>query len=814
MATQPSISAMARVFKLEANRQNQSPKRVLVVDDDPISRKITAHVFGTAGCIVRTAQDGIEALSMVKEDIPDLMIIDLIMPYLKGDRLCQIIREMEPLREVRLAILSGVAAEAALDPRQFGADACIAKGDPNFSTILLDLLHLENRSAAPGMDQAPSRKRKLSKRTATEELLAVQHRLEFILENMVEPLFEFSDSGRIVFANQSAVALSGLSEYKLLGSDFLDLFSPFHAGRIRSALENQKTAPVEIGESDPVVLNNRMVAGRLVPFTINEHRTMIAMLRDVTDRRQAEKALERSRAGFHDIVEKNADGILVLDAGNHVVRYANSMAGAFVRRSVAQLVGQPFPLPAPSDLPAEIDIFRPGIGEIGIAEMRMVSTEWETRPARLITLSDITPRKQLEHGLKAAKQVAEQANRSKSDFLANMSHELRSPLNALLLLAQDLKNNRNGNLSADQIESVGLIHKSGTILLQLINDILDFSKIEAGRMDVYVTEVQLAALVDHARSLYHHVAESKGLELHFTVDEALPDTICTDHQKMEQILRNLITNAIKFTAQGGVRVEFLRPSSDPMLPGWLDPANTIAVTVTDTGIGIPEGSREAIFDAFKQADGSTSRGYGGTGLGLSISKKLANLLGGEICLTRTDAKGSVFTLYIPENIDLSNGDPCRPESDYHRREANDAGAVFSRETEPEGHAAAYRILAGKKVLVVDDEARNLFSLTKILEGRGLIVHKAIDGHKALSLLENEPNVDFVLMDILMPEMDGYETIRRIRKVESFKKLPIIALTANAMDGVREKCLSAGADDYLSKPVAVGKLLDAMRRLAT
>ena len=793
------------------NRQNQNPKRVLVVDDDPISRKITAHIFSTAGCIVETARDGIEALAMVKDDIPDMMTIDLIMPYLKGDRLCQIIREMEPLREVKLVILSGVAAEAALSPSEFGADACIAKGDPNFSTALLDLLHRQNGSLAPVVADARTDRRKLTGRTATKELLSAQYRLEFILQNMVEPLFEFTENGLIVFANQSAVALSGVSEYELLGSGFLDLFSTEHAGRIRTAFERQKGATVEIPEDDPAVLNGRMVAGRLVPFTSDEHQTRIAMLRDITDRKRAEKALERSRADFHDIVEKNADGILVLDARTHRVQYANPKAGAFLGRPARQLMGQPFDLPIPTDNSMEIDILRPGTGERGTAEIRMIPTAWENRPARLITLNDITPRKQLEHGLKAAKQVAELANQAKSEFLANMSHELRSPLNALLLLAQDLQNNKDGNLTANQIESVELIHKSGTILLQLINDILDFSKIEVGRMDVYVTEVKLADLVDHTYSLYRHVAENQGLELKFVIDYTLPDTIRTDRQKLEQILRNLITNAIKFTHQGTVTVEFLRPADGEDLPAQLDPEKTIAITVTDTGIGIPAECRDAIFDAFMQADGSRSRRYGGTGLGLSISKKLAELLGGDICLVSTDAGGSKFGLYVLEELQVPTDRLNQDEPGDHRKDSNPAAAVFSREDPSEGSAGDYKMLAGRKVLVVDDEARNLFSIAKVLEGHGLIVVKAIDGRKALACLEKEPGIEFVLMDIMMPGMDGFETIRRIRTCELFENLPIIALTAKAMADDRANCLAAGADDYLSKPVALGQLLETMKR---
>ncbi len=794
------------------NPLDRNCKSVLVVDDDPISLSVTANIFSSAGCIVRTAHDGIEALAMIKDEMPDLMAIDLIMPYLKGDRLCQIVREMAPPQQVRLAIISGLAYEADLDPAQFGADVCIAKGSPDYSCVLLDLLDQEKGPCAPPIAEMKRLREKPTQRTTTRELFSLQHRLEFILQNMVEPLFEFAEDGRIVFANQSAVVLAGVAEHQLLGSDFTALFTPFRAGKIRKALEENKAATVEIREDDPGVINGRMVAGRLVPFTADGHHTVIAVLRDITDHMLAEKALERSRAGFHDVVEKNADAILVLDAQDHVVRYANPMAALLLERTVQQLVGQPLALPTTADFPMQIDILRPSTGGRGTGEMRMVGTLWENRPALLITLSDITARKQLVHGLQTAKQAAEQANRAKSEFLANMSHELRSPLNALLLLAQDLENNRGGNLTADQIESVALIHSSGTILLRLIEDILDFSKIEVGRMDVYVAEVKVADVVHHTRSLYGHVAWNKGLDLEFVSDEGLPETIRTDRQKLEQILGNLISNAIKFTPQGRITVELLRPLADVKLPARLNPAETIAIAVTDTGIGIPAASRERVFDAFVQADGSTSRKYGGTGLGLSISRKLAKLLGGDVSLTRTGANGSQFTLFIPEDLKLPANQQNQRGPGQRREGDKYEAAVCAWNNGSKKPAQTDEMLVGKKVLVVDDEARNLFSIAKFLEGQGLIVRKAIDGRKALALLEKEADVDVVLMDIMMPEMDGCETIRRIRKFEAFENLPIIALTAKAMDDDRDQCLSAGADEYLSKPVAAGQLLDTMKRL--
>lgn len=333
-------------------------------------------------------------------------------------------------------------------------------------------------------------------------------------------------------------------------------------------------------------------------------------------------------------------------------------------------------------------------------------------------------------------------------------------------------------------------------------------------MDVYAAGAKLAELVDRIRALYRHVAQSKGLALEFVVDDALPETIFTDCQKLEQIIRNLIANAIKFTPDGSITVEFLRPSSDPLLPSWLDPATAIAIAVSDTGTGISDSHRDQIFEAFIQADGSISRKYGGTGLGLSISRKLAKLLGGDICLASTNAKGSRFVIYLPENLNDSANQQKRYPPKNRIEDADDAVAAASGENATQEPDEAYKMLAGRKVLVVDDKVRHLFSITKVLEGYGLRVRKAINGQKALALLEKEPGIDIVLMDIAISGKDGCEIIRRIRSFELFEKLPIIVLSGIVAQGGRAECLSAGADDYLPKPVAARQLLDAMKRLVT
>jgi signal transduction histidine kinase/CheY-like chemotaxis protein len=687
-----------------------------------------------------------------------------------------------------------------------------------------------------------------------------------------------------------------------------------------------------------------------------------------------------------------------------------------------------------------------------------------------------------------AKQLA-LTSKYKSEFLANMSHELRTPLNSLLILSDQLSKNPEGNLTPKQTEFAKTIHSSGNDLLMLINDILDLSKIESGTVVVDAGELRLADLHGYVERTFRHVAESKGVEFTIELRPDLPKAVFTDSKRLQQVIKNLLSNSFKFTHQGRVML-MVEPARD----GWspenddLNRAPTVlAFSVSDTGIGISQDKQQIIFEAFQQADGSTSRKYGGTGLGLAISREISRLLGGEIRLFSSPGKGSTFTLYLPQTYvpqksprklpgivedsrlaasprrDLAavsveieypklvnevgddretihSGDPillivendlafarvlldaarekgfkglvtslgaaalamvrdympaamtldiCLPdidgwrvlerlksdletrhipvcvvstEEDQERAMAAGALSVFSkpfktkesleqlldtirdfvdrpvkdlllvglpadkrehildsigsediRVTSVEGgkdalailgqrridcmvidgdlrdmtshalvggiqrgtsplalpvilysdgppenglglptargslvtvrHAGSPerlldqtafflhapvrmlpdakrqvleglyhtdRVLAGKKVLIVDDDIRNIFALTSILEWRNMEIVSAETGRGAIRSLQDDPEIDIVLMDIMMPEMDGIDTMRAIRKIPAFKSLPIVAVTAKAMKGDREKCIEAGAWDYLSKPVDTDQLLSVLR----
>jgi CheY-like chemotaxis protein/signal transduction histidine kinase/HAMP domain-containing protein len=720
-------------------------------------------------------------------------------------------------------------------------------------------------------------------------------------------------------------------------------------------------------------------------------------------------------------------------------------------------------------------------------ELQQTNEQLEQKAQQLAERNVEVERKnqEIEQARRALEEKATElalTSKYKSEFLANMSHELRTPLNSILILGQQLGDNADGNLSARQVEFARTIHGAGTDLLNLISDILDLSKIESGTVSVDAEEIYFTSILEMVARPFRHEAESRGLAFDLTLDPLLGRSMITDSKRLQQVLKNLLSNAFKFTGAGGVSltVAAVDRGWSPDHPVLRHAPSVVAFEVTDTGIGIPPEKQKIIFEAFQQADAGTSRKYGGTGLGLAISRELANLLGGEIQLRSAPGVGSIFTLFLPlkyagapaavlaspplltegelrgldarllaerpeepvlddrnaiapgdSTILIVEDDPryarvvanlarasgfkalvssrgadalalareYRPtaisldvflpdmlgwtvlsqlkqdpqtrhipvqivtlEEDWRHGLARGAFAFMTKPTTTEGLAAAlgrikafaqprrkrllvvednpaeqlgisellghddvdiaivgtgaeamesllqepadcmvldlklpdmsgfevlerigaeeklrdlpvvvftgrelsaeedarlhsmarsvvvkgvesperlldetalflHRVvfdlpadkqrmlerlhssdedLVGQTVLLVDDDARNIFALSSVLERRGMRMLTATTGSEAISLIESAPSVAIVLMDIMMPGMDGYETMQTIRANPRFRRLPIVALTAKAMKGDREKCLEAGASDYLAKPVNTEQLLSALR----
>jgi len=381
----------------------------------------------------------------------------------------------------------------------------------------------------------------------------------------------------------------------------------------------------------------------------------------------------------------------------------------------------------------------------------------------------------------------EKASKYKSEFLANMSHELRTPLNSIILLSKLLTQNQNQTLDEKDVEKTAVINRAGNDLLLLINDILDLSKIESGHMELEYSSVSSHELITEIKGLFASLAEEKNIK--FIIEDNFNSNFNTDKTKLLQVLKNLLSNAFKFTKDGSVSL-LIHPNFSN---------NKLILEVKDSGIGIPSDKLDTIFEAFKQVDGSISREFGGTGLGLSISKTIVELMHGDIRVESVLGEGTSFivTLALVEDTTIS-APQVAPKSEEKSFASPTQKISMSTEDDVSFESDE---LVGKNILLVDDDSRNIFTLTSILENADAEVYNAFNGQEAIEFLEEaEHRIDLILMDIMMPIMDGLEAIKKLKSSDKYKKIPIIAVTAKNMPKDKQECLDAGADDYLSKPL--------------
>jgi len=433
----------------------------------------------------------------------------------------------------------------------------------------------------------------------------------------------------------------------------------------------------------------------------------------------------------------------------------------------------------------------------------------------------------------------EMASKYKSEFLANMSHELRTPLNSLLILAKSLANNEEGNLTDEQVESAMVINEGGRELLNLINEILDLSKVEAGRLDVHLENVSIASITRRLQTQFNPVAAEKGLQFRIETDDRLPETLRTDGQRVEQVLKNLLSNAMKFTKEGSVTLRMHRPKENVRFRNTgLTAANAVAMSVIDTGIGIPEDRQRAIFEAFQQADGSTSRKYGGTGLGLAISRELATLLGGEVHIRSRAGEGSIFTLYLPlehhgsaDRGSADRGSADRGSADRGSADKNnlpepatttlaacphiDAGSADGIGPLPAPSIAEFlgddrhQIGDGDKtLLIIEDDLRFAKILVDLSRKRGYKCLVAGDGSSGLQMaFKHTPNG--VILDLGLPDIDGLNVLDQLKHNLQTRHVPVHVISARDES---TPSLRKGAIGHMAKPAGLENLRNVFSKI--
>jgi PAS domain S-box-containing protein len=543
--------------------------------------------------------------------------------------------------------------------------------------------------------------------------------------------------------------------------------------------------------------------------------------RDITERKRSEAALRETEEKYRTLIELAGDAIIVVDAHTEIILDANQMAEKMLGRARCEIIGlHQTEIQPPEKLEQYSEIFQQHIESCGafktelelrhkdgtLVPMEVSATVVDVQGKRIVQgifrdISDAvaaaTQRKQTEKALKQAKDAAVVANRAKTEFLANMSHELRTPLNGVLGYAQILK--KETSLSAKQQEQVGIIQQCGEHLLTLLNDILDLSKIEARKMELYLSDFQLPYFLESIIEMVRIRAEQKNIAFRYQLFSPLPHTVNGDEKRLRQVLINLLGNAVKFTDLGGVTFQVGYLNSDHT--GELDHKITVESPVSlpsqgtpkmrfiieDTGIGMAQDQLADIFLPFHQI-GDYQRRSEGTGLGLAISQKLAQLMGSEIQVGSTLGQGSVFWLdldlpTVSEQIEITKFDP--------------------------GHIISLKEKT-YKVLVVDDRWENRAVLVDLLSPLGFEIVQATDGQDCINqALQTQP--DLILLDMVMPGMDGFEAARKLRQLPNLTDIVIIATSASAFDYDQEKSLAAGCNGFISKPVQIEQLLEQLRR---
>jgi CheY-like chemotaxis protein/signal transduction histidine kinase/HAMP domain-containing protein len=444
-------------------------------------------------------------------------------------------------------------------------------------------------------------------------------------------------------------------------------------------------------------------------------------------------------------------------------------------------------------------------------ELQQTNEELASKAKQLAEQNEEVERKNKEVE-QARRQLEEKAaelaltSKYKSEFLANMSHELRTPLNSILILGQQLAENVAGNLLPKQIEFARNIHSAGTDLLTLINDILDLSKIESGTVTVEPEEIPFYTLRDTVHRNFHHIAETKALSFNVDIDSELPRTFISDSKRLQQILKNLLSNAFKFTAQGFVSMSVRQVNAgwSPDHPVLSKSNSAVAFMVTDTGIGIAPEKQKLIFEAFQQADAGTSRKYGGTGLGLAISRELATLLGGEIRLASKPGQGSTFTLYLP----MSYAGPTQAQG-IPIMQAHQQMPVLVAKTEEAILDDRHDIQPGESVLlIVEDDPHYARILLGIARGQGWKGIVATRGQQALGLA-HEYLPTAITLDVFLPDMLGWTVLNNLKLDPATRHIPVQMLS---VEEERQHGLSHGAFSYLVKPATTGELESALERL--
>jgi PAS domain S-box-containing protein len=633
--------------------------------------------------------------------------------------------------------------------------------------------------------------------------------LKAVIDTAVDGIVIIDENGLIQLFNAACEMLFGYGAAEVTGQNVSMLMPQPYRGGHDGYLYNYRTTGVRkiIGIGREVVGQRRDGSTFPMELSVGEAsadgaKLYVGIIRDISERKKAEEALRTSEETMRAVINTAVDGVMIID-GKGLVRIYNSACQRLFGYAADEVVGNNVRMLMPAPYRAEHDAYLGNYQSSGVRkiigsgrevvgqrkdgstfpmELSVGETFAEGEKLYVGIIRDITERQRAIEAVTSARQ-AEEANRAKSDFLATMSHELRTPMNGILGMNGLLLDTP---LTAEQRSYAEAVQSSGETLMTLLNNLLDLSKIEAGRFELYDRAFDPVDVLDGIATIWEPQAQRKGLDFFVSKDLRGIFQLVGDPDRLRQILVNLVSNAVKFTAAGFVALRVKRE-------GGAGTRVLLRFEVKDSGIGIDEEVQGRLFRKFEQADATTARTYGGSGLGLAICREIASLMGGDIGVISHPGRGSTFWATVP--FDMVQVDSTGEAT---------VGGTVSHQAVPAAATGALRIL------VAEDHPYNQKLMLARLGGAGHRVTVANNGAEAVERARNEP-FDLILMDVRMPEMDGIEATAHIRRLpHPFGAVPIVAVTAHAMRGDRERYIEAGMDDYVSKPVdfiALTQLMD-------